>query len=61
MQKRAKDFASKHGYKVRRVPHSAAHPNGYIKIIAADGREYKAVDWSQAWQLMVEMAFPRRK
>lgn len=57
MQQRAKYFAARHGFKVRRVPHSQQSPNGYVKIIAPDGREYKAVDWGQAWQLMMELAY----
>lgn len=57
--KRAKEFAAKHGFTIRRVPHSAAYPNGYVKIIDPDGVEHKAVDWSQAWQMMMGLTFKK--
>lgn len=60
-QKRAKDFAAKHGYKLRKVPHSAANPNGYVKVIAADRAEYRAADWAQAWQTMMGLTYKKQK
>jgi len=51
-EQRVKEFANKHGFKLRRVPHSAAEPNGYIKVIAPDGKEHRAVHWPQAMEIM---------
>lgn len=56
-KERAKQFAARHGFKLRRVPHSMANPNGYVKVIAPDGREYRTVDWPQAWQIMMEKVY----
>lgn len=56
-QKRVKEYAAKHGFKVRRVPHSMANPNGYIKIVSPKGSEHRAVDWSQALYVMMGIRF----
>lgn len=58
-QKRAKEYAAKHGFKVRRVPHSMANPNGYIKIVSPKGSEHRAVDWSQAWETMMRLTYKK--
>ena len=52
-QKRAKAAADKYGYTLRRVSHSLANPNGYIKVITPDGAEHRAADWPQAWQIIM--------
>lgn len=56
-QNRAKEYAAKHGFKLRRVPHSLANPNGYVKVIAPDVSEHRTVDWSHAYQVMLELRF----
>lgn len=57
MKDKAKAYAKRHGYQVRRVTNSLAHPNGYVKVIAPDGAEHRAVDWAQAWQTMMGMDY----
>jgi hypothetical protein len=52
LQKQAKEFAKKRGYKTRQVANSLSNPNGYIKIVAPDGRELKASNWAQATEIM---------
>jgi hypothetical protein len=37
-EKRARAYAKRHGFTVRRVTHSAQHPNGYIKVISPKGK-----------------------
>lgn len=51
LQEKAKKFAERHGFKLRKVSHSAANPNGYIKVIFPD-KELRASDWSQALAMM---------
>ncbi|MNC23082.1 hypothetical protein D3C75_710970 [compost metagenome] len=54
---RAKAFAAKHGYKLRKMPHSAKEPNAWVKVIAPDGKELRATDWSQALQMMMHGSY----
>jgi hypothetical protein len=55
-QEKAKKFAARHGFKLRKVPHSVANPNGYIKVIFPD-KELQAVDWGQALSMMQYKVF----
>lgn len=57
MESKAKAFAAKHGYKLRRMPHSAAKPNAWIKVTKPDGNILEATDWSQALQMMMHGAY----
>ncbi len=59
MQEKAKAFAQRHGFKLRKVPHSAANPNGYIKVIAPDGNERQAVSWPHALETMRLLVYRR--
>ena len=51
-QIKAKKFADRHCFKLRRVSHSATNQNGYVKVVFADGQELRASDWSQALAIM---------
>lgn len=56
-QKQVKEFAAKHGFKLRRMPHNAAEPNGYIKVIAPNGAEHRAVHLPQALEIMRKLTY----
>jgi hypothetical protein len=46
--KKAKEYAKRYGYQLRRIPHSTANPNGYIRVTTPDGRELRASGWIDA-------------
>lgn len=42
VEKKARAYAEKHGFFLRRIPHSLAHPNGYIQITSPTGVQFRA-------------------
>lgn len=52
VERRARDYARHYGFKLRRIPYSVRHPNGYIRITAPDGRTFVAKDMVDAWDVM---------
>jgi hypothetical protein len=47
-QKEAKEYAKRYGYQLRRIPHSIAEPNGFIRVTTPDGRVMRASGWIDA-------------
>jgi intein/homing endonuclease len=58
---KARAFAKRNGYKVRLIPHSQKHPNGYVRINTPDGRELKATGWMDAHKVMYFDHITRRR
>jgi hypothetical protein len=50
-QQKAKDFASKHGYKLRKIS------EGKVKIVRLDGSQTVVHDFSSAQQLMMSEVY----
>lgn len=59
MESKAKAFSVKHGYKLRKMPHSAAKPNAWVKVTSPDGSVMEAHDWSQALQMMMHGVYKK--
>lgn len=56
---KAKEFAAKHGYKLRKMPHSAANPNAWVRVTTPSGEALRAADWSQAMQIMMHGSYKK--
>lgn len=50
-QQRAKDFASKYGYTLRKIK------EGNVKITRSDGSQIVVSDFDAAWYLMMEESY----
>ncbi|MGG3471545.1 hypothetical protein ABES02_29275 [Neobacillus pocheonensis] len=56
-EKRAKEFADKYGFSIRRVPHSKNNPNGFIKVTGPNGEFEKAQSMVHALEIMRNLVY----
>lgn len=59
MESKAKEFAKRHGYKLRRMPHSAKEPNAWFKVTTPAGETLRSADWAQALQIMMHGSYKK--
>jgi hypothetical protein len=52
-EKKAREYAKRHGFIVRRVTHSVKHPNGYVKVITPKGKETRVNGMYDALDVML--------
>jgi hypothetical protein len=55
IEHKARSFAKRHGFQVRRVPHSTAYPNGYVKVIDPAGKEHVARDMVEVMDVIYRL------
>lgn len=60
-EKRARSYAERHGFSLRRIPHSINHPNGYIRITAPNGVQMRARDMVDAMDEMMSYRMKMKK